>query len=504
MEPLGLAGVSAAPITDRVDTNLPLAKRVRSGVSWLVSSSLIAELIRFARSVVLARLLLPEDFGLFGMALTIVAALNALTTLGLERTIVANKFDTKDQLKAHLDTVWSAGLVRGLVIALLVGASAYPISSFYGQPQLRLVIPVLGLITVIQGLQNIGLVILRKEISFARVFWYELATNIGGIALTVALALFLRNVWALVIGLLLTTALGTVLSYVFHSYRPRLAFERVALGRVISLGKFTLVISVAAYVMNMADNIVVGRLLGAGALGNYSLAFNIASVPISVLVFSLGTVLFPAYVELNLQHPRRLESALTRVFTIASMIMFTIATPLYLLAGDIVQLIFGDRWTSAGKVLSVLALVIPLRGLSVLSATVFWGLNRPKQVATGQILEAVVFLAALYPLISVLGLTGAAWAAVIAYAVGCTSRMAAMNQIIPGITAKLFQILLAPIFAATAGLLVAGMSLSFFTLPLARLVCGGLLSTIIPAAILLLISADLRKWVVEWFFRFGN
>src|SRR5258707_15496244 len=95
-------------ITDRIDAvNLPLAKRIRSGLSWNISSSLIAESIRFVRSVVLARLLMPEDFGLFGMALTVAAALNALSTLGLGRTIVANKFDTRDELKAHLDTVWS-------------------------------------------------------------------------------------------------------------------------------------------------------------------------------------------------------------------------------------------------------------------------------------------------------------------------------------------------------------------------------------------------------------
>ncbi|HBB87658.1 MAG TPA: hypothetical protein DC047_08600 [Blastocatellia bacterium] len=478
---------------------LPLRKRIRSGFSWLVSSSLIGELIRFVRSVVLARLLLPEDFGLFGMSLTIVAALNALTMLGLDRTIVANKFDTRDELRAHLDTVWSAGLVRSLVITLLVAASAFPISRFYGQPQLNVIIPILGFVSLIQGLQNIGLVLLRKEISFAKIFWYELATNVGGIALTVALAVVMRNVWALVIGLLLTTALGTVLSYVFHSYRPRLAFEKVALRRVISLGKFTLVIAVASYVTNMADNVMVGRLLGTSALGNYSLAFNIASAPISVLVFSLGTVLFPAYAELNTQHPKRLEQAVTKVFTIASMIMFTLVVPLFLLAGDIVQLLFGGRWTSAGKVLRVLALVIPLRGLSLLMSTVFWGLNRPKQVAVGQTLEAAVFLVALYPLITAFGVTGAAWAGVIAYALACINRLVAMNKIIPGITSKLFRISLSPIVAAGVGLLAAGASLSFLVPLLPRVILGGLLATIIPAAILLLLSADLRRWLVEWF-----
>src|SRR5258705_12441690 len=109
--------LSAELITDRADTkNQPLAKRVRSGVSWSISSSLIGQLLGFVRSIVLARLLAPEDFGLFGMALTIVAAFNAVRMIGLDRAIVANQFKTRDELKAHLDTVWSAELIRSLVI----------------------------------------------------------------------------------------------------------------------------------------------------------------------------------------------------------------------------------------------------------------------------------------------------------------------------------------------------------------------------------------------------
>jgi O-antigen/teichoic acid export membrane protein len=491
---------SAEIIADQADTtNLPLAKRVRSGVSWNVSSSVLGLLIILVRSVVLARLLTPEDFGLFGMAFTIVAALNALTTIGLDRTIVANKFDTTDELKAHLDTVWSVELIRSLLIALLVSASAFPISRFYGQAELKVIIPIFGLISLVQGFQNIGLAILRKEISFARIFWYELATNVAGLTLTVALAVVMRNVWALVIGLLLTTVLGTILSYIFHPYRPRLAFEKIALRRALNLGKFVLVIAVASYVIAMADNVMVGRLLGPAALGNYSLAYNIAGAPILVLVFALERVLFPAYAEITAQRPERLEQAFTKVFSISSMIMLTITVPLFLLAGEIVQLLFGSRWTSAGTVLRVLALVIPVRGLSLIISTVFFALNRPKQLAVGKTLEAIVFLAVLYPLITALGVTGAAWAGVIAYAFACVNRLVALNKIIPGISSKLFGISLSTLAATGAGLLIAGVSLTFLTSPLPRVIVGGLLSTIIPASILLLIRADLRKWLVEWF-----
>src|SRR6185503_14605889 len=101
-------------------TTLPLVTRVRSGISWNVASSLAGQFIGFVRSVTLARLLAPEDFGLFTMGLTIVAAANALTAIGLDRTIIANKFETPDQLKVHLNTVWSAEVIRSIVVALLV------------------------------------------------------------------------------------------------------------------------------------------------------------------------------------------------------------------------------------------------------------------------------------------------------------------------------------------------------------------------------------------------
>jgi len=489
---------SAKTTTNEIDTKLPLAKRVRAGLSWNVSSSLIAEAIRFVRSVVLARLLVPEDFGLFAMALTVVGALNAVSSLGLGRTIVANKFDSDDELKAHLNTVWSVELLKSFVIALLVSASAFPMARFYGQAQLKVIIPTLGLITLVQGFQNIGLFILRKEISFAGIFWYELATNTIGIALTVVLAVIMRNVWALVLGLLLTAAVGTVLSYFFHSYRPRLAFDKHALRRALSLGKLALVIAVASYVTNMADNVMVGRLLGTAALGTYSLAFNIASAPISVLVFSLASVLFPAYAEINANHPKALELALTKVFTVALMIIIAITSSLFLLANEVVQLLFGSRWATAGTVLRVLALVVPLRGLSLIVSTFFWGLNRPKDVAVSTTLGAVVFLAALYPFISAFGLTGAAWAGLIAYAVALVSCLKVLNGIIPGISAKLFRISLSILAAAGTGLLIAWASLRFLTSPLPRVIVGGLLSTTIPTVILLLFRADLRRSLIEW------
>jgi O-antigen/teichoic acid export membrane protein len=433
-------------------------KRVRSGIGWNVSSSLAGQFIGFVRSVTLARILAPEDFGLFTMALTIVAAANALTTIGLDRTIIASKFETRDELKVQLDTVWSAELIRSFIVALLVSLSAFPTARFYGQTQLKFIIPVLACANLVQGLQNIGLVLLRKEISFGRIFWFELATNLVGVTLTIALAAVLHNVWALVFGMLLTTALGTALSYVFHPYRPGLKFDRVALRRVVDFGKFALVVAVASYVTNMADNIIVGRLLGTAALGNYSLAFNIASAPIVVVIFSASAVLLPAYAEINSQDPARLAPAFTKAFNLTLLIMLAIALPFFLFAEQIVQLLFGGRWTTAGSVLGILALVIPLRGLTQITSTVFWSANRPGAAALTRTLDAIVFVAVLYPLTAAFGLRGVAWAGFIAYAFASLNRVVALNKIIPGIAAKLLRVLLPALLALTIMLLVRALT----------------------------------------------
>ena len=431
---------------------------MRSGISWNVSSSLVGQFIGFVRSVTLARLLAPEDFGLFTMALTIVAAANAVTTIGLDRTIIANKFETRDELKRHLDTVWSAELIRSVVVALLVSVSAFPTARFYGQTQLKFIIPVLACANLVQGLQNIGLVLLRKEISFGRIFWFELTTNLAGVALTIALAVMLHDVWALVFGMLLTTALGTVLSYVFHSFRPSLKFDRMALRRAADFGKFAIVFAVASYVSNMADNVMVGRLLGTNALGNYSLAFNIASAPIIVVIFSLTAVLLPAYAEINSQDPAQLEPAFTKAFNLTLVIMLAIALPFFLFAEQIVQLLFGSRWTTAGSVLTILALVIPLRGLTLMSSTVFWSANRPRTLAIARTLDAVVFIAALYPLTLAFGLPGVAYAGFVAYAFACLNRVIALNRIIPGISSKLLRVLLPALIILAIMLLVRALT----------------------------------------------
>jgi PST family polysaccharide transporter len=306
-----------------------------------------------------------------------------------------------------------------------------------------------------------------------------------------------RSVLALVWGQIIAAALGMLLSYAFHPYRPRFAFDRVAFKRVLNFGKFGLVIAIGSYITTTADNVVVGRLLGARALGNYALAYNLASFPIGVLVYALSKVTLPAFAELAATAPARVDNAFTRVFTLSALLLISLQVPLFILSADVVQVLYGPKWSAATSVLRVLSLIIPLRGLVLIINSFLVGLNRPRPVATGKVFEAALFLLLLYPMTLALGLTGAAWSGIIVYAFALINRIVILRRSMPGLKNRLAWISLSALVAAGVGLFVASFGLSFLESLLPRILLGGLLATSAPAVLLLLLRADLRRWIVE-------
>ncbi|PYT01247.1 MAG: hypothetical protein DMF65_07850, partial [Acidobacteria bacterium] len=252
---------------------------MREGVSVSALSVALTQALALARSVVLARLLAPSDFGLFGMALTVTGALAVLTSFGLDTALVARDFQDERELSLHLDTVWTAEIVRKALLALLLVAAAYPTARFYGSAELMTVLCALAVAPVIQSFQNIGLLRHQKRVEFRRLVLLEQLTNVVSTVAAVSLALWTRDVWALVWTQLISAAASVALSYALDSYRPRPRFDRDALRQALGFGKWMFVVVLTAYVTTTADNVVVGRMLGAAALGVYVMAYNLASLP---------------------------------------------------------------------------------------------------------------------------------------------------------------------------------------------------------------------------------
>jgi len=172
-----------------------LTERTLTGVRWMACSALAGRIMSFARAIILARLLVPDDFGVFSMAITVMAAFEALSRLGLEQSVIASRYSNSAALGIHLDTAWTVEIIKRIAMAVVLTLAAPYAANFYGVDELRVVLPVLGAVLVIQGLQNIGLFILRRQLSFKKILWHESITlTITAVASPRSLIDFLRTV----------------------------------------------------------------------------------------------------------------------------------------------------------------------------------------------------------------------------------------------------------------------------------------------------------------------
>jgi O-antigen/teichoic acid export membrane protein len=492
---------------------------VQSGVFWNTISVSSGYLSSLVRSIVVARLLLPEDFGLIGMALTVVTGLNALTFIGLEIAVIKTRFKSEAELTTHLDTIWTVDLIRRTVIAVALALLAYPAARFYREVRLYEILLLFSLLPFIQGLQNIGLLIYRKQLNFRRIVWLELTTNFLTLVTTIVLVVWTRNVWALVLSQLGAAVIGVVLSYLFHPFRPRLAFDKSAFRLTLSFGKYAILLGTLGYVMQMADNVLIGRLFNAAVLGTYVIAYNLATLPIHGLLSVIGTVTFPAYAEIAggsdtseatlevesslrsglLPSPparedsKRLEQAFVRVFAI-SLLLLALTTALLLLLGDeIVVLLYGAKWATAGTILRILSLLVFCRGCSVLVSPLLVSIRGIAPDAKVKLVEATIFLVLLYPLTSRFGARGAAWAGAIAFFVTMINRVYFATTLLPDIAPTIRRTILCSVIATAVGIAFGALAVVNIENVVARLLVGGGVIGIAVTRVMLGLLPQLRK-----------
>jgi lipopolysaccharide exporter len=499
-----------------------LTSRVQSGVIWNTISVSSTYLSGLVRSIVVARLLLPEDFGLIGMALTVVAGLTALTTMGLHIPVIKTKFKSDEHLTAHLDTIWTLDLIRRAIIAILLALLAYPTAKFYREVRLYEILLLFSLLPFIQGLQNIGLIMYRKQLNFRRIVWLELTSNLLSLAMTIALVVWTRSVWALVLSQLGVAVIEVVLSYMFHPFRPRLAFDREAVNLTVSVGKYAILLGTLGYIMQMADNVLIGRLFNAAVLGTYVIAYNLATLPIHGVVTVIGTVTFPAYAEISagsgsVSDPaeqleplppsvlmssrpssrdiKRLEQAFIRVFTISLLLLAVTTAVLMLLGNEIVVLLYGARWASAGTILRILSLLVFCRGCSVLISPLLVSIRGVAPDAKIKMVEAAIFLASLYPLTSKFGAQGAAWAGAIAFFVTMINRVYFATTLLPDIAQTIRRSILYSIVATVVGVVLGSLAVMKIENVVGRFLLGGSVIGIAVSGMMLLVLPQLRKEV---------
>jgi len=369
-----------------------LSQRVVRGGFWVFALRVADRLFRLARTIVLARLLAPEDFGLFGIALLAMSALGTFSQTGFQQALIQKKKD----IEPYLDTTWTVQAIRGVVLALILFGVGPYVAAFFGEPAAAPLLRVLGLSMLFQGFTNIGVVYFQKELEFHKQFVYQMTGTIVDFGVAVAAALLLQNAWALIFGLLARSFVQVAMSYVIHPYRPRVRFEGAKARELYKFGRWIFGSTIIVFLLTQGDGIFVGKVLGVTALGLYQMAYRISNLPATEITHVISQVSFPAYAKLQ-DNIDKIRKAYLEALQLTVFISVPLAAGIFSLAPEFTRLFLGEKWMPMVPAMQILAFWGLLRALAALTGPLFQGIGKPDIGTKLQLAKLPIIAVLIYP-----------------------------------------------------------------------------------------------------------
>ena len=378
-------------------------RKMATGALWMVFFKLAERSLGLISTIILARLLVPNDFGLVAMATSFIAVLELLSAFSFDIALIHKK---QEATRHHYDTAWTFNVSFGVISALILLALANPAAAFYNEPRLDSVMYVLALGSLVNGFENIGIIAFRKELEFRKDFYFLLSKKLVSFAVTVPLAFVLRNYWALVAGMLTGRIIGVLLSYYVHPYRPRLSLR--ARHELLHFSKWLFFNNIITFLNFRSPDFIIGKISGAKALGLYTIAHEISNLPTTELVAPINRAVFPAYAKMS-HDMSILRQGYLNVIAIIALFALPIGTGIAAISELAVAVFLGDKWLDAASIISILAFYGITISLLTNSGSVLMAAGKPQYITAVGGINIAVLIPVIIIATMKYGVLGTAW-----------------------------------------------------------------------------------------------
>jgi PST family polysaccharide transporter len=319
-------------------------------VRWVALGQALGQLLRFLVSVVLARLLVPEDFGLLAMAAVFSELVGMFYFLGAGAAIIQRPV-LSEPLRRVLVTL---GVLSGLSMTIVLVALSPLIAAYFGDPRVQAVAAVSALGFLLQSFGLVPDSLLQRELNFRRLVAIALSSQVVRAAVALSLAALGWGVWSLVVATLVHSGLQSVLLLISSPWPVRAGFGFKELREVIGFSAGVLGFNFTQYFARNTDNLIIGRALGTEALGYYSYAYRIYMYPLTSITNVLMRVMFPALSRLQ-EDDERAGAVFLRANSAIAIITFPIMAGLAAVADVFVDAVLGEKWRPIVALILVLA-----------------------------------------------------------------------------------------------------------------------------------------------------
>lgn len=344
-------------IDDRPTKPRGLAVATFSGLRWSYVSTATVAIVQLLYVSVMSRLLSPEAFGIYAIAMLTVAVGDLFAQMGLHQAIVQRTSISRDDIRASA----TAGVVTGFALFALLWIVAPFISAFFDEPAATPVLRVMGANFVFVGLGVTSQGVLRRELRFRTLSIAQIAAYLVGYGLVgIGLAVAGAGVWSLAAAVIAVHVVATAIQYasVRHPLRPILRVRRFK--ALYSFGARTSVIGIVEFLGRQLDTFAVGRYAATSLLGQYNRAFVLVNMPLSQQVSgAIMTVVFPAFSKIQHDVPRLVRTYLG-VMALGGMLIFPVSAGMAAASRELVLVVLGNQWDVARQLVPYFAVAVSL------------------------------------------------------------------------------------------------------------------------------------------------
>ena len=351
-----------------------IAGSAAKGFVWSLLSYGGNKFIAFLTTVFLARLIAPEDFGVFAAVLTIILYFEVILDLGIGAAVV---YEQEEGITERTETAFTTNLLFAAFLSLSVFLSAPLIADFLDIADDALVVRMMALYLLIRGFGQINTALLRRDLNFKPLAIVELSGVLVRGVLSLGLAVAGYGVWAIVWGFLAGELASTVASWLAVKVRPRLRIVGHAARSMLKFGASVTLLAFLNELALNADYLVVARQLGATALGIYAMAYRLPELLVKSPMWLFSRVAFPVYSKSRTQGLYVMRGTMLRALRLATLYGFAVGVGLALVARDSVDVLFGANWAAAATPMAILALSSGIGAIGFASGDIFPAVGRP-------------------------------------------------------------------------------------------------------------------------------
>ncbi|MEW6990616.1 lipopolysaccharide biosynthesis protein [Colwelliaceae bacterium 6441] len=387
------------------------SQKLVSGAVWMLLTRMVIKSLGIVSSVVLARLLVPEDFGLVAVVMAIYAFFNIFSAAGFNSALIQQKkFDPQ-----AYSTVWTTSVIFAISAFIIFIISAPYIALYYEDARLENIMYAVAASFLLQGFYNTGVVHFQQNQDFRQEFYFQVLPKLVSFFTTLGLAFTLKSYWALVIGMLFHQLLTLITSYVMHKFRP--FFTLKGFRKLFTFSKWIILNQLLYFFNNFSISLIVGKTISSRAAGLMGLSVEMASFPVTEMVAPINKAAYPAYVKAS-ENLARLNKLYLESLNMVSMIVLPAVIGIYLTAPLFVPTVLGDKWLETIPLIQAISLASLFLGLQSTNGYLMMAIGKPQLSTLNGLIRAVFMLGAVIMLSQSHGIKGAAAGLLISSVIG--------------------------------------------------------------------------------------